>query len=362
MNKVLFNYLFTGYLRTILIVIMIFYCFGLILNLFEEIEFFKNSNSSLLIPMSLTALYVPNIIIKLLPFIIFISSMWFLLNLRNSSDLLTMKVYGYSNFKIFFTIALISFIFGWVILFAVNPITSTMVKYYEQTKSKYSRDIDHLISINKNGLWIKENINNGYRIISADPTRSNIVKNVTIFNLDKNNILINKIYSKNADISQNKWVLKDVIINKFEDGISSQIYLDNYEIVSEYNYHKISVLFKNFDTMSFLELLLNYDDLQKKGYNKSYLDQNLNSMLSMPFFLFIMTSLASILTMNTLKRSNNFAFIVAGLIACVGIYYFKDLSLALGQTNRISLSLSVWIPVIAIGLFSSIGVLQINEK
>ena len=362
MNKVLFNYLFTGYLRTILIVIMIFYCFGLILNLFEEIEFFKNSNSSLLIPMSLTALYVPNIIIKLLPFIIFISSMWFLLNLRNSSDLLTMKVYGYSNFKIFFIIASISFIFGWVILFAVNPITSTMVKYYEQTKSKYSRDIDHLISINKNGLWIKENINNGYRIISADPTRSNIVKNVTIFNLDKNNILINKIYSKNADISQNKWVLKDVIINKFEDGISSQIFLDNYEIVSEYNYHKISVLFKNFDTMSFLELLLNYDDLQKKGYNKSYLDQNLNSMLSMPFFLFIMTSLASILTMNTLKRSNNFAFIVAGLIVCVGIYYFKDLSLALGQTNRISLSLSVWIPVIAIGLFSSIGVLQINEK
>ena len=362
MNKVLFNYLFTGYLRTILIVIMIFYCFGLILNLFEEIEFFKNSNSSLLIPMSLTALYVPNIIIKLLPFIIFISSMWFLLNLRNSSDLLTMKVYGYSNFKIFFIIALISFIFGWVILFAVNPITSTMVKYYEQTKSKYSRDIDHLISINKNGLWIKENINNGYRIISADPTRSNIVENVTIFNLDKNNILINKIYSKNADISQNKWDLKDVIINKFEDGISSQIYLDNYEIISEYNYHKISVLFKNFDTMSFLELLLNYDDLQKKGYNKSYLDQNLNSMLSMPFFLFIMTSLASILTMNTLKRSNNFAFIVAGLIVCVGIYYFKDLSLALGQTNRISLSLSVWIPVIAIGLFSSIGVLQINEK
>ena len=43
-------------------------------------------------------------------------------------------------------------------------------------------------------------------------------------------------------------------------------------------------------------------------------------------------------------------------------YYFKDLSLALGQTNRISLSLAVWIPVVALGLFSSIGVLQINEK
>jgi len=362
MNKVLFNYLFTGYLKTILKVIMIAYCFGLILNLFEEIEFFKNSNSSILIPISLTALYVPNIVIKLMPFIIFISSMWFLLNLRNSTDLLTMKVFGYSNFKIFFILALISFIFGWMILFAINPITSTMIKYYEQTKSKYSRDIDHLISINKNGLWIKENINDGYRIISADPTRNNIVKNVIIFNLNKDNDLTSKIFSKKADISKNDWDLTDVIINQFKDGVNTQTYLEKHTILSKYNYHKISILFKNFDTMSFLELLLNYDDLQKKGYNKSYLDQNLNSMLSMPFFLFIMTSLASILSMGTLKKSNSLAFIAVGLIACVAIYYFKDLSLALGQTNRISLSLAVWIPVIAIGLFSSIGVLQINEK
>ena len=66
--------------------------------------------------------------------------------------------------------------------------------------------------------------------------------------------------------------------------------------------------------------------------------------------------------MNTLKKSNNIAFIIAGIIVSVAIYYFKDLSLALGQTNRISLSLAVWIPVITLGLLSSIGVLQINEK
>ena len=114
--------------------------------------------------------------------------------------------------------------------------------------------------------------------------------------------------------------------------------------------------------MSFLDLILNYKNLQNIGYNKSYLDQNLNFLLSMPFFLFIMTALASILTMNTLKKSNSFTFIIVGLIACVLVYYFKDLSLALGQTNRISLSLAVWIPVTTIGLFCSIGILQINEK
>ena len=53
---------------------------------------------------------------------------------------------------------------------------------------------------------------------------------------------------------------------------------------------------------------------------------------------------------------------MVGLIVCIAIYYFKDLSLALGQVDRISLSLATWMPIVAIGLFSSIGILQINEN
>jgi len=237
-----------------------------------------------------------------------------------------------------------------------------MMKYYEQTKSDYSRDIDHLVSINKNGLWIKENMSNGFRIISADETRNNILKDISIFDLDKNYDLKEKIFAKYANIEENKWVLKEVTIHKFNNDLTDESFKKTFAIYSEYNFEKINSLFKNFDTMSFLDLILDYQKLQDRGYDKSHLDQNLNSMLSMPFFLFIMTALASILTMNTLKKSNNFRFMITGIIACVGIYYFKDLSLALGQTDRSSLSLSAWIPVVTIGLISTIGILQINEK
>ena len=360
--NILLSYLLSEYLKTIFKVILIFYCFGLILNLFEEIEFFKNTNTTILMPIALTALYIPNMIIKLLPFIIFISSMWFLLQMRNSRDLLSLKVFGFSNFKIFLTLATTSFIIGWIFLFAINPITSAMIKYYEKTKSEYSLDIDHLVTINKNGLWIKENTTEGQRITSADQTKQDVLNNVTIFQLNKNFELVMRLDAKSANISKNKWEMKNVNVSTFEDGIAKSKSFDKYYVKSQYNHAKITGLFRNFDTMSFLELILNYENLQKKGYSKPYLDQNLNSMMSIPFFLFIMTSLASILTMNTLRKSNNFAYIFSGLITCVVIYYFKDLSLALGQTNRISLSLSAWIPIISIGLFSSIGILQINEK
>ena len=118
---------------------------------------FKNLNVSIFVPLFLTILFIPSILIQLLPFIIFVTSMKFVMDIRNNKDLLNIKVFGFSNFKIFFILAITSFLIGWVILFFINPITSSMSQYYDKTKSGYSKDIDHLVSFNKNGLWIKEN-------------------------------------------------------------------------------------------------------------------------------------------------------------------------------------------------------------
>tara|TARA_B100000242_G_scaffold294023_1_gene274252 strand:+ start:63 stop:884 length:822 start_codon:yes stop_codon:yes gene_type:complete len=273
-----------------------------------------------------------------------------------------MKVFGFSNFKIFVILATTSFLIGWFVLFFINPVTSVMSKYYEKTKSNFSRDIDHLVTFNKNGLWIKENLNDGQRIISAKRDDAKIIKDVTIFNFDKDFNLNNKIFSKTANIEKNEWVLNDVIILEILQNSSKELKIDQMSITSIYTYDKITSLFKNFDTLSFIDLIINYDELVDRGYNKIFLKQNLHSMLSMPFFLFIMTSLASILIMGTLKRSKNMKIVIFGLIICVLIYYLKDLSIALGQTNRIPLALASWVPIIVISMFSFVGILQINER
>ena len=114
--------------------------------------------------------------------------------------------------------------------------------------------------------------------------------------------------------------------------------------------------------MSFLDLIVDYKVLLDNGYNEIFLKQSLHTMLSLPFFLFLMTAIASILTLNTLQRSDNLKFVAIGLIITVLVYYFKDLSLALGLTDRVPLILAIWSPVIALSLFTFIGVLQINEK
>ena len=74
-----------------------------------------------------------------------------------------------------------------------------------------------------------------------------------------------------------------------------------------------------------------------------------------------MTALASIFTLNTLRKDENTKLILIGLTVCVLTFYFKDLSLALGQTERISMA-QQYSPIIALSFFAFIGVLQINEN
>ena len=57
-----------------------------------------------------------------------------------------------------------------------------------------------------------------------------------------------------------------------------------------------------------------------------------------------MTAIASILTLNTLQRSD-LKFVAIGLVITVLVYYFKDLSLALGHTDGVPLILAIWSPV-----------------
>tara|TARA_A100001015_G_scaffold314074_1_gene422755 strand:+ start:1783 stop:2871 length:1089 start_codon:yes stop_codon:yes gene_type:complete len=362
MNSIILNYILKGFLKYFLIGVIIFYCFGIILNLFEEIEFFKNTEVSFLIPLMLTIVFIPGMIIKFLPFIIFISSMMFMMKIRNNKDLLTLKVFGYSNMKIFFILALFSFIIGWVILFTINPITSSMATFYEKTKSNYSKDIEHLVNFNKNGLWIKEEFENKKRIISAErPERYDLI-NLKIFHFNENSVLLEKIFAEKADIKENNWKLKNVKIFKYTEGAQKNENFENYELNSVYNYNKINSLFKNFDTLSFLKIITDKNRLLENGYSEPFLKESLHKMLSIPFFLFFMTALASIFTMNTLKKDDNIKLTLVGLTICVLTFYFKDLSLALGQTGRIPVILAIWSPIIALSFFAFIGVLQINEK
>ena len=360
MNNIINKYIILRFSKVILVMIIIFFGIGVILNLFEEIEFLKKYEVEPILPVVLTISLLPDLVLNHLHFIVFLSSIWYLRTIKNNKDLLSLKLYGLSNIKIAIIVSYISFTIGVIAIIAVNPISSSFLQYYEKTKAMYSDEVNHLISFNKNGIWIRDNSDNKSFIINAGNIENNFLKNISIFEFDDENTLVSRIDALSAEISTPKWRLDKVKIYNFETllEVNEKELLFN----SNYDLSKINSIYKNTNTLSLINLINNYDDLILGGYNEEKLKEKIHNLLSLPVYLFLMVLLASIFILKDLSKKNDLRIIFLSIFTCVSVFYLKDLSIALGQTGRIDLLLSVWIPIIILSTLNVVGLIQINEK
>lgn len=360
-NFVLNKYLITQFLKSFLNVVLAFIALGLIMNLFEEINFFRKFDTNIAVPIGLSFMIIPSMLVSILPFIMFLSSMLVFIKLKNNRDLLSIKILGYSNIKFLSLFSSVAFVLGVLTLFAVNPITSAVVKSYVDIKGEYDMYKNHLASITSNGLWIKERIGNSTQIIQAESLNIDQLINVSIYKFDENNILYERINAKTSDISGTTWTAKSVTKYSFgKDNTQEKFpYLN---INSNYDKEKLNSIYSNLDTIAFYKLIRNKDQLIQKGYNPSLLEEKKHFYMSLPFFLVLMVIVAGIFTLNDNEKKQNTYYIVLSIIVCVIIFYLKNFSSALGTTERIPLLISVWVPIMILSIFCSIGLLQINDK
>ena len=75
-----------------------------------------------------------------------------------------------------------------------------------------------------------------------------------------------------------------------------------------------------------------------------------------------MTLLAALLMFNTKKFKNTTFKLSIGLFMSVIIYYMNNFFMILGNTEKIPVLVSIWVPLFIILLINSIAMIQINEK
>ena len=109
---------------------------GFIMNIFEEINFFKDFDVNIITPIILSLLFVPSLLNNFFPFVILLSGIWFFLRIKKTDELTAMSVSGMSNLSIIIIPSILSIILGIFFVTAINPITSLLVKKYETSKRK----------------------------------------------------------------------------------------------------------------------------------------------------------------------------------------------------------------------------------
>jgi lipopolysaccharide export system permease protein len=237
-------------------------------------------------------------------------------------------------------------------------LSSNLQHYYIQFKNQFSDDKIYLAVINKNGLWIKDVVDNKVSIINSSKVDNNFLSDAFISTFDKEFNLIESISSNKIDIIKIVWIIYDATI--FKNNTSKKIELLKFK--SNFNQKRIESLFSNLSSLSLLKLI----DLRKNykllNYSTVEVDMQIYKIATYPIFLVIMTILSSVIMLNTKKSNSKVIKIIIGLFFSVVIYYINNLFNVMGSTEKIPLMISVWTPIFFLALVNLIMLININEK
>ena len=352
------KFLINGFVKSFFNVFFVMISLVFILNILKEIEFFSNKDVNSLYPIYLSLMSSPSIIFEMFPFIFLIATQFFFLKLFNNDEINIFKYSGLKNIKIINLLSLISFFIGILTITIFYSFSSNLQHYYLQVKNQFSDDKLYLAVINKNGLWIKDVVNNQTSIINSSKIDNNFLTNTFITTFDKNFNLIKSLKSDKIDIKDNEWLIYNPTI--FKDNISQKTDLIRFK--SNFNQKRIESLFSNLSSLSLLKLI----DLRKNykllNYSTVDVDIQIYKIATYPLFLVIMTILSSIIMLNTKKSSSKVLKIIIGLFFSVVIYYINNFFNVMGSTEKLPLMVSIWTPIIFLSLINLIMLVNINEK
>ena len=359
MFKIYEKYILKKFFKIFINISIMFLALAIILNIFEEISFFKNINANQMMPYFLTFLNAPITLFEIFPFIFLITAQFFFYEIIKNDEIILLKNNGLSNLKIIKTLFIATLSIGVLIIVVYYNLSSKLKFLYTDIKNNYTNDNKYLAVVNESGLWLKDETDKSILIVKSMNINNNFLLDVLINEFDFNFRLKKTIQADKVDISNTNWIVYNPTIT--QDNISSND-LEKINFKTNFDNEKIRNLFSNYSTLHLFELFDLKKDYEKLGYSSDEIKIHIYKLFLSPYFFALMTILSSIIMIN-IKRNKSIIFnIILGIFTSVIIYYFNYIFLSFGNTGKIPPNVSVFLPSFFLTIISLIGLVRINEK
>ena len=356
--KIYIKFIINLFNTSLLKVFIIFFFIILISNVLEQVEFFKKIDIDFFYLLFLSFLNTPNIVFEILPFIFLLSTQIFFIQLMDKNELEIFKYSGLNNIKIMKVLGIYSFILGLIFITFFYNISSVLKSSYLLIKNGYSADDKYLAVITKNGIWIKDEINDSINIINAERLEDEFLIDVSITRFNKNYDILEILQSKKVNITSKKWTLFNPILSKK----NSQSTLSKIILESNFDIKRINSLFSNLSSLSIIDLINLRNSYVSLNYSVTDIDSHLLKIATYPIYLTLVTIFSAIIMFNIGYQKNTFFKIMIGILLSVVIYYINNFLSVLGTNEKIPLVLSIFLPLILLSILNFISIIKLNEK
>jgi lipopolysaccharide export system permease protein len=336
-----------------------------IIGFFEGIETLRRCMNRPDVPLSfvleLTLLRLPQHVIELLPFIVFLASLLSLWRLSLGSEIIALRAAGISGGQLAFGMATTAFTIGTIALFVLNPLSAALNARYSALEESVLKRNHHRMAIASTGFWLKEVVENKKVIFHAGEfnVKDRFFKDVTFYDYDKKDQFVKRVDAKEAELVEAKWILKNVI--EWHDGKIKASH-DVLDRPTTLTFDKIQKNTIRPEQMPFWRIPSFIRHLKNNGLSTVLYDVYFQRLWAEVALLSVMAVLAVGFCLPSPRFHATSRLIIMALLSGFAIHFLNNIVQALGLAGRLTPFLAAWIPPLVTGLFGVSYLLHAEEK
>ncbi|MBX9786891.1 MAG: LptF/LptG family permease [Alphaproteobacteria bacterium] len=323
-----------------------FSCLFIIIFLFDFAELQRRAGTKeidLLMKLNMVLLRSPQFLEQVLPFIVLIAALFVFWRMNRSNELVVIRSSGVSLWRIILPVSMVALIIGFVDLAVFNPLSSAMQVRFEKLEKRYLLRNKEDIKLSPTGLWFSEK--RGPHQVIYRASKVNLEKmefqDLNIIITSEKNKFIERLDAKTGQIHEGHLDLNDGW--DLNVGQVAKPFVEK-SISTSLNRKKIEQMQNSRLVSSFWKLpayiaLLDAAGLQSLKYQMSW-----QSMLANSFWLGFMVLLAAAFSCRPVRQGKSALFIFLGLFSGLFLYFFKDMTFAIGASGGLPPIIAAWLP------------------
>lgn len=358
---ILYGYFARRFLFVFTAVFSIFIALFVLLDMVEQIRQFDSDAVGFLTIVKLTLLNVPQGLYRILPLIMILATLALFLNFARTSELVVTRAAGRSALRSLISPVIVAMGIGVLAVAVFNPIVAATSKQYEILANRLDPDTGSVLSISREGLWLRQGGPEGQTVIRA--ARSDLggtrLYGVTFMAFGPDGAPKTRIEAETATLQAGAWKVTNAKEWRFGET-------DNPErdalthaataIPSDLTENQIRDSFGTPSSIPIWELPAFIERLERAGFSARSHRVWFYMELAQPLVMAAMVLIGAGFTMRHTRFGRTGAMVMLSLGLGFAVYFLRNFAQILGENGQIPAALAAWsVPVAAILL--SLGIL-----
>jgi lipopolysaccharide export system permease protein len=355
------TYLARRYTAVLLFTLVILGAFVSLMDALELIRRLARHHVSTATILQMSVFKLPDLLLKLLPFVILISTLALLRQLTRRHEITVLRAAGLPTWRLLLGPLAVVALGGAVALFIVNPLAATMLKRYTAWEDAVLPGATRGLVTAGGTIWLKQREQDHDFFITAREALASgrQLKHATVFMFAPSGDFQARLDAAAMELFPGTWRLSDVTIltpnrqTRHEPAVS---------IPTDLTPQLIQNSFHPAGTLTIWELGRFIRVLRQSGFPSTAHEMQYQRLWAMPFLLAVMFWLAVPWGLRNVRGRSVWPLVAAGLGLGFGFYLLNNVFTTFGLAGRLDVTLAAWAPLLIAALAATALLLAWREE